>query len=63
MYPTVDAQTTLTFARLHQDDVHGSFPRRSRDAFRLLHRTGKPTGARARSLTAPSPTPTPTAAA
>jgi hypothetical protein len=58
MYPTVDVHTALTFARLHQDDVHGSFSRRSRDAFWLLRRTGNPT--RARTLTpAPAPAPTP----
>jgi hypothetical protein len=54
MYPTLDVQTTLTFARLHQDDVRGSIPRRRRGRTWLLHRTGNRAGARA--LT-PAPTP------
>lgn len=54
MYPAVDVQTTLTLARLHQDDVRASYPRRRRGRTWLLHRTEKPTGAR--TLT-PAPTP------
>jgi hypothetical protein len=53
MYPTLDVQTTLTFARLHQDDVRASYPRRRLGRTWLLHRTEKRAGAR--TLT-PAPT-------
>jgi hypothetical protein len=54
MYPTLDVQTTLTFARLHQDNVRASIPRRRRGRTWLLHRIEKPAGARTHT---PRPTP------
>jgi len=61
MYPTFDAQTTLTFARLHQDDVRASYPRR-RHAW-LRRRTDEPAMAPPRILTPPAQAPTPHRAA
>ena len=49
MYPTLDVQTSLTFARLHQDDVRASYPRR-RHAW-LRRRTDEPAVAPLRTLT------------
>jgi hypothetical protein len=43
MYPTLDVQTTLTFTRLHQDDIRASYPRRRRARTWLLRRTDEPT--------------------
>ncbi len=63
MYPTLDVQTTLSFARLHQDDVRASYPRRRRGRTWLLRRTEKPAGATPRTLTTQAPTPHRTAAA
>jgi hypothetical protein len=63
MYPTVDVQIALTFARLHQDDVHGSFPRRRRGGSWLLRRTEMSGGATAQTITTPARTPHQTAAA
>ena len=53
MYPTFDAQTTLTFARLHQDDVRASYPR-PRIRTWLLRRTDEPAMASPRTLTPPA---------
>jgi hypothetical protein len=52
MYPTLDVQTTLTFARLHQDDVRASYPRRRRTW--LPRRTDEPAMASPRTLTPPA---------
>ncbi|MFL6001626.1 MAG: hypothetical protein ACJ72P_02350 [Nocardioides sp.] len=62
MYPTLDVQTTLTFAGLHRDDVRASYPRR-RGVVRtwLVRRREQPAGAG--TLTLPAPTPHHTAAA
>ena len=57
MYPTVDVQTALTFARLHQDEVRASYPRRHRGHTWLLRRTEQPAGAMPRSLKPAAPTP------
>jgi hypothetical protein len=43
MYPTLDVQTTLTFARLHQDDVRVAFPRRRLVSTWLRRRSHEPT--------------------
>ena len=51
MYPTIDVQTTLTFARLHQDDLRTSYPRRRRSW--LFRRADEPAIAAPRAL-APS---------
>ena len=62
MYPTIDVQTTLTFARLHQDDVRASYPRSRRARTWRLRRTDKLSVAPPRRLTPPAPTPHRTAA-
>jgi hypothetical protein len=46
MYPTLDVQTTLTFARLHQDDVRAAFPRRRGVRTWLFRRSERMAGAR-----------------
>ena len=56
MYPTLDVQTTLTFARLHQADVQASYPRRRPARTWLLRRTDEP--ASPRTLTPPAQGPT-----
>ena len=61
MYTNLDVQTTLTFARLHQDDVRASYPRR-RSTW-LRRRTDKPALAPPRALTPLAPTPHRTASA
>ena len=61
MYPTFDAQTTLTFARLHQNDVRASYPRRRHTWLR--RRTDEPAMAPPRILTPPAQAPTPHRAA
>jgi hypothetical protein len=57
MYPTFDVQTTLTFARLHQDDVRASFPRRRVSTW-LRRRGDEPAVAPPRTLTPPAQAPT-----
>ncbi len=58
MYPTFDVQTTLTFARLHEDDVRAAFPRRRRGRSWLLRRTEEPAGAPTLILTPAAQAPT-----
>ena len=58
MYPTFDVQTTLTFARLHQDDVRASYPRRRRIPTWLLRRADEPAVASPRTITPAAPGPT-----
>ena len=60
MYTNLDVQTTLTFARLHQDDVRASYPRRRTW---LRRRTDEPAVAPPRTLTPLAPTPQRTASA
>ena len=55
MYPTFDVQTTLTFARLHQDDVRASYPRSRRSRTWRLRRADEPTTASPRTLAPPAP--------
>jgi hypothetical protein len=50
MYPTLDVQTTLTFARLHQDDVRAAFPRRRIVSTWLRRRSDTPAVAPPRTL-------------
>jgi len=57
MYPNFDVQTTLTFARLHQDDVRAAFPRRRVPTW-LRRRSDEPAGAPLRTLTPPAQEPT-----
>ena len=57
MYPTFDAQTTLTFARLHQNDVRASYPRRRSSRTWLRRRTEEPAVARPRTLPTPTEDP------
>jgi hypothetical protein len=59
MYPTLDVQTTLTFARLHQDDVRAAFPRRRRVPTWLRRRSDEPAVAPLRTITPPAQEPTP----
>jgi hypothetical protein len=54
MYPTLDVQTTLTFTRLHQDDIRASYPRRRRARTWLLRRTDEPAMASPQTLTPPA---------
>jgi hypothetical protein len=63
MYPTFDVQTTLTLARLHQDDIRAAFPRRRRVSVWLRRRSDEPAGTPLRTLTPPAPTPHRSAAA
>ena len=58
MYPTFDVQTTLTFARLHQNDVRAAFPRRRRVPTWLRLRSDEPALAPPRPLTRPAQAPT-----
>jgi hypothetical protein len=58
MYPTLDVQTTLTFARLQQDDVRASYPRSRRARTWLRRRTDEPAVAPPRTVTPPTQTPT-----
>jgi hypothetical protein len=58
MYPTLDVQTTLTFAGLHQDDVRASYPRRRSARTWRLRRTDEPTMASPRTLTPAAQGPT-----
>jgi hypothetical protein len=57
MYPTLDVQTTLTFARLHQADLSASYPRRHARTWRF-RRTDEPAMASPRTLTPPAQSPT-----
>ena len=59
MYPTLDVQTALAFARLLQDDVRLSYPRRRRARTWLRRRTDEPAVAPSRHLTPLAQTPTP----
>jgi hypothetical protein len=54
MYPTLDVQTTLTFARLHQDDVRVAFPRRRLVSTWLRRRSHEPAMASPQTLTPPA---------
>jgi hypothetical protein len=58
MYPTFDVQTTLTLARLHQDDIRAAFPRRRRVPTWLRRRSDEPAVAPPRTITAPVQGPT-----
>jgi len=58
MYPTFDVQTTLTFARLHQDDIRAAFPGRRRVPTWLRRRSDAPAVAPLRTLTPPALEPT-----
>jgi hypothetical protein len=58
MYPTLDVQTTLTFARLHQDDIRAAFPRRRRVPTWLRRQSGEPAVAPLRTLPPPAQAPT-----
>jgi hypothetical protein len=58
MYPTFDVQTTLTFARQHQDDVRAAFPRRGRVTTWLRRRRDERSMATLRPLTPPAQEPT-----
>ncbi|HET7193475.1 MAG TPA: hypothetical protein VFI99_00675 [Nocardioides sp.] len=54
MYPTLDVQTSLTFARLHQDDVRAAFPSRRRARTWLPRRTDETALAPPQILTPPA---------
>jgi hypothetical protein len=54
MYATFDAQTTLTLARLHQDDVRAAFPRRRLVSTWLRRRSDEPAVAPPRTLAPPA---------
>jgi hypothetical protein len=58
MYPMLDVQTAFAFARLHQNDVHASYPRRRRARTWLRRWTDQPAVAPSRHLTSPAQTPT-----
>jgi hypothetical protein len=58
MYPTLDVQTTLTFAGLHRDDVRASYPRRRGALTWRLRRTEQPAMAPPQALTPQAQRPT-----
>jgi hypothetical protein len=58
MYPNIDVQTTLTLARLHQNDIRVAFPRRRHVPTWLRHRSDEPAVARLRTFTPPAQAPT-----